>query len=382
MAPASREEDAEAEEERRHFAEVLKSFDHYAVHSHSCLDRMAANMGRLDASTRELIGVENKVGQLRAAVDANANVIRAITEPHQLFDSAHTDIHAVELALRRDAGLVNREAPPREADMDKVRSTLKQVVRDWSMEGAEERMQCYGPLLADLERCFPQESERTAVQVLVPGSGLGRLAWEIARRGFSSQGNEVSYHMLLASNFMLNHAHALGAVDVRPYIFQSSNCFSLEDQLRVASAPDVNPADLPAEVAFSMCAGEFTAVYGSQHGAWNCIVTCFFMDTGHSIVDYLRVIHTALAPGGFWLNLGPLLYHFADMAHEWSVELTWEELRRVILAEGFVIEEEETLSARYACNARSMCISYTCVHTVCRKPLLAAAAQTADRVGP
>ena len=42
------------------------------------------------------------------------------------------------------------------------------------------------------------------VQVLVPGAGLGRLAFEIAKRGYSCQGNEFSLFMLFASNFVLN----------------------------------------------------------------------------------------------------------------------------------------------------------------------------------
>ena len=29
------------------------------------------------------------------------------------------------------------------------------------------------------------------------------------------------------------------------------------------------------------------------------------------------------------INAGPLLYHFADMPNEFSVEFTWEEIRRI-----------------------------------------------------
>lgn len=37
----------------------------------------------------------------------------------------------------------------------------------------------------------------TSQRVLVPGAGLGRLPLEIAARGYSCQGNEFSYFMLL-----------------------------------------------------------------------------------------------------------------------------------------------------------------------------------------
>lgn len=42
------------------------------------------------------------------------------------------------------------------------------------------------------------------VNILVPGAGLGRLAWEIARLGYTCQGNEWSFFMLFSSHFVLN----------------------------------------------------------------------------------------------------------------------------------------------------------------------------------
>ena len=35
--------------------------------------------------------------------------------------------------------------------------------------------------------------------------------------------------------------------------------------------------------------------------------------------------------------LGPLLYHFADMPHEMSIELSWEDVRQIIVKTGFEI---------------------------------------------
>lgn len=47
-------------------------------------------------------------------------------------------------------------------------------------------------------------SNREDIKVLIPGAGLGRLAFEVAKRGFTCQGNEFSFYMLMASNFILN----------------------------------------------------------------------------------------------------------------------------------------------------------------------------------
>lgn len=67
--------------------------------------------------------------------------------------------------------------------MDKVYTTLKQLVRDWAAEGQAERDQCYQPILDALDRLFIDRNPEE-VSVLVPGVGLGRLAFECALRGW------------------------------------------------------------------------------------------------------------------------------------------------------------------------------------------------------
>lgn len=46
--------------------------------------------------------------------------------------------------------------PASEFDMDKVKGTLKQVVRDWSSDGAAERQQCYQPVIDQIIELFPE----------------------------------------------------------------------------------------------------------------------------------------------------------------------------------------------------------------------------------
>ena len=40
--------------------------------------------------------------------------------------------------------------------MDRVCTTLKQIARDWSDFGAEERKSCYEPILCDIMRLYPE----------------------------------------------------------------------------------------------------------------------------------------------------------------------------------------------------------------------------------
>jgi carnosine N-methyltransferase len=68
------------------------------------------------------------------------------------------------------------------------------------------------------------------------------------------------------------------------------------------------------------------------------VATCFFIDTAHNVVEYLQTIYAILKKGGIWVNIGPLLYHYSEMAGEMSIELTWEEVLEVAKRVGFTIE--------------------------------------------
>ncbi|KAG6829630.1 hypothetical protein H0H92_003963 [Tricholoma furcatifolium] len=226
-----------------------------------------------------------------------------------------------------------RKYKPTDFDMDKLRSTLKQFVRDWSEQGREEREACYQPMKDALIEHFshiPIE-QRSNLRVLVPGAGLGRLAFDVANLGFACQGNEFSHYMLLSSFLILNNlsaralkfeigyasyllparTDAINKYTLYPYVHSFSNALSRQAMLQPVRIPDVLPSSLPPGSDFSLVAGDFEEIYGvetdpdePQSGEWDAILTCFFIDTAKNIVNYLRIIHRILAPGGVWVNLG------------------------------------------------------------------------------
>ncbi|KAG5651466.1 hypothetical protein H0H81_008551 [Sphagnurus paluster] len=261
-------------------------------------------------------------------------------------------------------GIPRRKYKPSDFDMDKLRSTLKQFVRDWSYEGVEEREACYTPMKDALVRHFsvvPLE-KRGGLRVLVPGAGLGRLAWDVANMGFTCQGNEFSHYMLLSSFLILNKTDSIGKYTFYPYVHSFSNVLSRERILQPISIPDVLPSALPPNSNFSLVAGDFEEIYGVEHdpdepqaGEWDAVLTCFFIDTAKNIVNYLRIIHRILAPGGVWINLGPLLWHFENNnTNDPSVELDLQEVKALAREIGFEISNEKTIDTTYTANAEGM----------------------------
>ena len=285
-----------------------------------------------------------------------------------------------------------QEAPSTHSHTDnveKVRSTLKQLVRDWSPSGSLEREASYSPILTSLESHFSSVplTHRADIKVLVPGCGLGRLAWEIALRGFSAQGNEFSFFMLVVSHFILNKTTHARQHTVYPWVHSVSNSRSSEDILRGESVPDVDPNHLTRKYDasvhairppdFSMVAGDFLQVYSAQDqkGQWDAVTTCFFLDTAHNVVEYIRVINRVLKAGGLWLNLGPLLWHFEGQApdktkeQQGSIELTLEEVLELVEKLGFRFELRKTMPRQpYTGNTDSMLTyEYQCEFWVAKK---------------
>lgn len=43
---------------------------------------------------------------------------------------------------------------------------------------------------------------------------------------------------------------------------------------------------------------------------WDCVTTCFFIDCAPNVIAFVETIYKILKPGGIWINLGPLLYHY------------------------------------------------------------------------
>lgn len=119
--------------------------------------------------------------------------------------------------------------------------------------------------------------------------------------------------------------------------------------------PCLFPACLP-----SLLPSTWQEVYSRPEvaGTFDAVVTCFFIDTAHNILEYLEVIHKVLRPGGFWLHMGPLLWHWADgSSDELSIELSLADVQQAALLMGFKPLHQEFVDAAYIgeVQARSCC---------------------------
>ncbi|KAH7418376.1 N2227-like protein-domain-containing protein [Cadophora sp. MPI-SDFR-AT-0126] len=279
-------------------------------------------------------------------------------------------------------------------DLEKARSTLRQFFRDWSAEGSAEREACYGPVIKALKK--EQETRSgPSMKVLVPGAGLGRLVFDLCCAGFDTEGNEISFHQLLASSYILNHCRKAQAHRLFPWVHSFSNHRSRTNHLRSVLVPDIHPAATLAAVEepgeMSMSASDFLLLYGDmdQKDSFDAVATVFFLDTAPNVIRYIEVIKNCLRKGGLLVNIGPLLWHFENnapgthgrqkdssggqeaqgIADPGAVELTDDEVAASIEKLGFDIEYREAgIAAPYIQDAESMLQNtYIATHWVARK---------------
>lgn len=312
-------------------------------------------------------------------------------------------------------------APATDNDYDKVRVTLLQLAREWSTDGEKERLETFGRITDTLETLYPDVSTRPGIKILIPGCGLGRLVLELVKKGFWTQGNEISYHMLLTSNFILNYCKYANSFSIFPYLHKSSHLAKRNNQLRPITIPDANPMDIfnlsqanphiPYGDLMSMTAGSFVDLYGEANvqgnpeeishdveasefrslnkEAFDVVVTCFFLDTASNIIDYIRSIRHCLKSGGYWLNFGPLLWHFEDdltISHSHiqdgpeaeshtvpsllkGLELSREDLVNLVKNMGFEFEKHESgIQTKYSTDVRALGgFVYECEFWLCKK---------------
>ena len=353
-------------EEYRHLRSIVSAFFNYQIDSLREVSRMERDFKSIgEKYTKRLsFNYTERIEKLKHAIWQNYSFLLKIADPYKnmfkLFKASSGEILMEPLIVEVK-------------DIIKMRSTLKLFIRDWAIDGIEERNSTYKPILNELQLFFkdrPKKDFEEGINVLVPGAGLGRLMYEIAKLGFKSQGNEFSYYMLLCSNYIFNNTTKKDEFMIQPLIHSFSNIKNEEIPFKKIMIPDENLAEELSKTdtgEMSMVAGEFCRVYKDKINFFDSIVTCYFIDTANNVIEYIETIHNIIKIGGLWINFGPLLYHYTDNPNEVSIELSWEEIKKIIIDFGFEFKKEEEIKTTYSSNKDSMmqriykCIFFTAI---------------------
>lgn len=405
------------DEEQKHFAGVCEAYRQYAPFAMAQWTNRMFRLQALPEAQRQLLP-QRLLRPEETTGDSGGDSSNTSTREREYKDAVIRNQFCLDCILRhagqphsqerlQESSTTGSNTVVSDEQISKVSSVLKSLVRDWSPEGKAERDAAYKPILDLVRKYLPPDSlqKSTGVPtVCVPGSGVGRLALELRAAGYSVQGNDFSLHMLLASDFVLNNGGVCSPerpLQISPWLLEARNRHCYQDELRSVSIPDVDPMQLlnsqqiSSEVPppeFSMAAGDFCGIYNHQDQAnqWDCVASCFFLDACPNIIETLQVIYHMLKPGGFLINLGPLLYHWSgpmlrpddgtwqryrerhsrlDDRYLTSIDLSFDDVKQIMINIGFeVLEENCGIECYYTADWHSMMRTrYQCVSFVARK---------------
>ena len=332
---------------------IIGSFFNYQIDNLRSIARIERDYKAIDDKyiKRLPFDYKERIEKLKQATSLNysflVNIVSAYTGLFKLYKYPSGEVFIEKLYIPAN-------------NIVQIRSTLRLFVRDWSKEGIEERNATHKPILEELQSFFkdrPKKDFENGINVLVPGSGLGRLVYEIAKLGFKSQGSEISLYMLLCFSYLLNKSTKVEEFTIQPFIHTLSNLFNVESAFKKIKIPDENIKEELSKTdtgKITMTSGDFCLSFQNKSNIFDSVVTCFFIDTANNIVEYIETIHNILKVGGLWINVGPLLYHHSDSYNEISIELAWNEIKEIIIGYGFEFTKEKRIETTYSTDKDSM----------------------------
>ncbi|KAL6702404.1 hypothetical protein ACN47E_002197 [Coniothyrium glycines] len=219
----------------------------------------------------------------------------------------------------------------REAKLQVVLLAFAHLLRDWSSQGAKQRQVVFPPVLHGLEQHFGENGK--GKKVLVPGSGMGRLASDIADLGYDVTANELDYSSILPYHMLTNHTSSLHQHTLHPFVTKWEYQADRSSRYSAITVPDHWP-----NKTVKLVEGNFLDVFpnGTEFDA---VVTLFFIDISDNVIDFLSNIHRLLKPGGVWINLGPLKW-----GTHTALQLSADEVLHLADLLGFDVDHESRKS--------------------------------------
>ncbi|RMZ92110.1 hypothetical protein DV736_g673, partial [Chaetothyriales sp. CBS 134916] len=297
-------------EEQRVLLSTLDSFRQYRRQSHyNTTHRRRQNLYALPPRHFKLLtappfSILDHLSAIDDAIDSNADIAEAIfarglasfnipSPPVAAADTSFTSTSTsgnASIAITTSTLWHNTASPDQHS---KAHSTIRQFYRDWTATGFRAEVK---PVLDLILSCLHKHNlvASPSTHILVPGAGLGRLLFELTLAGYSATGSEISYHQLLASDFILNSTTRANSYTIFPFANTFTNNLTAAHQLRSYTVPDVHPGTAIALAhaaqetvgQMGMAAGDFTTAFASSEyeHAFDAVTTVYFIDTAPNLL--------------------------------------------------------------------------------------------------
>lgn len=265
--------------------------------------------------------------------------------------------------LMGNGGLMEGGETKKETDgYDTALQVIHHTTRDWTVGAAPCREETTGWIVrAIIEYSSHYDSshydECDGLRVLVPGAGLGRLAYEISTcKDLVDMGvvpyveaNDSSVTMVFAAHNILKILQRQQEEGQRsqfkstifPFLSDSQvNEIDARKRFEMEAFPDESAIksyncyfDLSGtHPKLSFTIGDFVSTYSQQakQNQYHAVATSFFIDTATNIYEYIFIMKHILSDNGIWVNCGPVQWHPCALLRP-----TVEQLKDMLQVAGF-----------------------------------------------
>lgn len=305
------------------WSELRRAMDHYHQEVSQIMNGLSKSLEVTIMSEMELFGSNNglfqkrlqrRIDELSRLLELDAKVLEHdLLQPFPLIqviaDKAHFEKdedcsengHCEESFFLPRFTTYNKDTS---CSYDSAAQVTAHMVRDWTSLGRELRRSTYHWCLTQLQVYHTKPSG----PVLVPGAGLGRLAYDLSQDGYNVEANDSSLIMASAAHSMLSR-QTQGILHPFAMDFFNNEVDS-EQRYEAVSFQNVDD-NRERRGSLSYTVGDFVELYSAPYsrGVYGAVVTCFFLDTATNIYEYLVTASSLLAEGGVWINVGPVQWH-------------------------------------------------------------------------
>lgn len=317
-------------EEFKRFLTVIKSMESYSQDAIKEVNKMEKDFEKIDQkyTSKLSFNFKDRINRLKDSISQNQDLLNNMLKIYKPSEEYYKDIDMNEINIRRYE------------EGNYLLNVFTYIVRDWSNERKEERKENYNIIINELLKYFPHNCpEANNYKILIPGAALNRLGYEICKYGYDVETNDYLFLNGIFSDYIFNHIKKEEKF-IYPNIDSFSNFWTEDSVFQKYFFPNIDinlkNNDSNNKVGkIKMTIGDFQELYENRNNSFDCVVTCYFLDTAQNIIRYIDIIYNVLKKGGIWINLGPLSYHWSTYTNSLSIELPYDKLKEVICNYGF-----------------------------------------------
>ena len=312
-------------EEFKRFLVAITGMDYYSYHNRWNIDKIITDYSNMDKRllSKMTYDYHTRVKRLESALELNQNFLTTVAReyrPDPSFYNKYAKKEIDDLAYN-DYGTLNY-------------AVFMYIMRDWTKDSKKERDKNYIPIIEQVKKYVKPKSK-----ILLPGSALLRLGYELAKLDYDIDANDYNFSNVLLCDYLFNHSKK-DQFEFEPLIRSFSNYLTEDSVFRKYTFPDED-INLQGKGKMTLAGGDFIQLFKDKNENYDCIITCFFIDTAKNVFEYIDVIEKVLKKGGIWINFGPLSYHWVGIQNIPTIELPYDKLKEVIQNFGFEYKKKK-----------------------------------------